>query len=446
MRIGVDVDGVLTYLLRYQLKYGKKYFKNCKKINENEIDIEGIFGCTHKEREKFWIKYIWKYCLSEPARENAAATLRKLKEEGHEIYIITGRAHTTEKGITGWLFRKMLIYWLKKEGIPYDKIIFCSEKNSDIDKRKYCIENKIDVMIDDKVENLLAVKDIVKAICFEDNNNRMLNDDNIEKVRNFNQVYTKIQEICGKKTFVKESIEEISDKTAMGKLKYFAKLKEYYKSLPYDKEKYAKQEKNYLKLCKVALPLFNKKFKPIVFNRELLPKESGVLYVANHNNYYDQFPLISAIGGKVTIHFLTATKMLNLKRGKLYKKTGSISVDRESKNDREAASDEVKKILLNGSNVFIFPEGRTNRGEDFLLEFHPGAIAIAQETGCKIVPMAVNDNYNKNNGPLCVRCGEPFTVSPLDDVIEKTEYLKKIIGELKQENIDYCEKVKKLKK
>ncbi len=446
MRIGVDVDGVLTNLQRYQLKYGKKYFKNCKNLNENEIDIEGIFCCTHKEREKFWTRYIWKYCLSEPARENASATLNKLKEEGHEIYIITSRAHTTEKGITGWLFRKMLIYWLKKERIPYDKIIFCSEKNSDIDKKKYCIENNIDVMIDDKVENLLALKDIVKVICFEDNNNQYFNDVSVPKVKNFNQFYTKIQSICGKETFIKESIEEINNKSEEGKIKYFAKLKEYYKKLPYDKEKYENQEKNYLKLCKIALPVFNKVFKPVVFNRELLPKEDGILYVANHNNYYDQFPIISAIGGKITIHFLTATKMLALKRGKLYVKTGSISIDRENKNDRETASDEVKKILLNNGNVFIFPEGRTNRGEDFLLQFHPGAVAIAKETGCKIVPMAVNDNYDKKDGPLCVRFGEPFTVSPLDDVLVKTEYLKNVIRELKTENIEYCKKVKKMRK
>ena len=85
----------------------------------------------------------------------------------------------------------------------------------------------------------------------------------------------------------------------------------------------------------------------------------------------------------------------------------------------------------------------------FLLDFHPGAVAIAQELGCKIVPIAVNDIYKKKDGELCVRFGEPITVDYNDDVIEKTNELKNIIAELKKENIDYVEekqKIKELKK
>ena len=83
MRIAFDCDGVLTDLENYQLKYGREYFKNIpeNKIDKTEIDIEGIFNCTHAEREKFWTKYIWRYCLKEPPRKNIAATIKKLKDE-----------------------------------------------------------------------------------------------------------------------------------------------------------------------------------------------------------------------------------------------------------------------------------------------------------------------------------------------------------------------------
>ena len=88
MKIGFDVDGVLTDLENYQLKYGKKYFGEDKLVNEDEIDIKEMFNCTKQEREKFWIKYIWKYCFM-PFEEDMGALIRKLKEEGDEIYIIT---------------------------------------------------------------------------------------------------------------------------------------------------------------------------------------------------------------------------------------------------------------------------------------------------------------------------------------------------------------------
>lgn len=446
MNIGVDVDGVLTNLEKFQLEYGKKYFGEDRKIDETQIDIKDIFNCTKEEREKFWIKYIWKYCLTEPARMNSSIVLKKLREQGHKIYIITSRAHVMENNIRGAVFRKMLLYWLDKEEIIYDDITLCHEQNSELDKIEACKKYNIDVMIDDKRENIENLEKIAKVLCFDAKYNQNCVGENIIRVSNYNQVYDAIQRIYNNKYFQKISNKEIEKLTVEEQIKYLKNLKEYYGQLPYDSEKRKKEEKNYMKLCKVAIPIFNSIFKPVVFNRELLPNTNGIIYVANHNNYYDQFPILAALGGERPIHFLTATKMLAFKRGKVYLKTGAISVDRQNKNDRENASEELKKILVNGGNVFIFPEGRTNRKEAFLLEFHPGAVAIAKETGCPIVPIAVNDNYKKDAGDLCVRFGKPMFIDPLDDVIEKTQELKETIGNLKQQNIDYVEKnkIKKL--
>ena len=45
--IGIDIDGVLRNLGQFQLKYGKKYFKNYdeKNIDETKIEIKDIFKC-----------------------------------------------------------------------------------------------------------------------------------------------------------------------------------------------------------------------------------------------------------------------------------------------------------------------------------------------------------------------------------------------------------------
>ena len=101
MNIGIDVDGVLVDMEKYQLKYGKKFFLSRYNINiknPKAYDIQDIFDCTKEEREKFWKKYIWSYCLREPMTANAAETIDALRKAGHKIFIITGRAHTTEKG------------------------------------------------------------------------------------------------------------------------------------------------------------------------------------------------------------------------------------------------------------------------------------------------------------------------------------------------------------
>lgn len=451
LNIGVDVDGVLADIEKYQLKYGKKYFNNVdeKNINYEGFDIKEIFNCTDSEREKFWVKYIWNYCLKEPARKNASIVLRKLHNEGNKIYIITSRAHVTENNIVGEIFRKMLYTWLDNEKIPYDDITLCAEKNSEIDKYTACQKYDIDVMIDDKYENVMCLQEITKVLCFDAKYNQRCVGDNIIRVHSFNEVYDQIKKIENINYFQKLENEKVNNLSTENKIEYYRKLREYYQNLPFDNENNTKLEANYIKLSKFATPIFNTLFSPRVFNRELVPDENGIVFVANHNNYYDQFPIITALGDNRPIHFLTATKMLNMKRGTIYLKTGAVSVDRDDKDDRHDSSIELKKIIANGGNIFIFPEGRTNRGESFLLDFHPGAVAIAQELGCKIVPIAVNDNYKKKDGELCVRFGEPIIIKPTDDVIERTEYLKCIIAKLKQQNIDYVlenQKVKGLKK
>lgn len=445
MKIGVDVDGVLTNLEEYQIKYGKKYFK--KPANETEIDISGIFNVDKVQREKFWLKYIWKYCISEPPKNNSAETIRRLKAEGNEIHIITGRAHTTEKGITGKLFRHMLKRWFKKWDIPYDSITYCKEKGTEADKVKACNDLKIDVLIDDKKENIIEVSKDRKVICIDAKYNQGIEGNNITRVTNFNQVYDAVKRIENINYFEEKTKEDISKMSNKEKRVYFTEVKKYLSNLPFDSKLHDEHEKNYRTAYKVFQPMLKRRFKLKVFNRELVPKDiKGLLFVANHNNYYDQFPIMVALEDSSPIHFLTATKMLKMKRGKPYIATGAISVDRDNPKDRENSSLEIKKLLTHDRNVFIFPEGRTNRKEAFLLDFKPGAMAIARDTGCTVVPVAVNDNYKKEQGDLCVRFGSPFIVKPEDDIILKTAELKKIIGKLKQENIDYVESKKLTKR
>ena len=198
MNIGIDVDGVLVDIEGYQLKYGKEYFlkvHNKSIINPKAFDIEQIFDCSHKEREKFWQKYIWGYCLNEPPFPNAPECISKLHKEGHKIVLITGRAHTIEDNITGKLFRFMLKHWLKKNKFVYDDIIYCSEKESSTDKLKACIDNDIDIMIDDKPENLLALVDKLKVICYPAIWNQDVDNEYFIRVDGWNEVYEYVSKL-----------------------------------------------------------------------------------------------------------------------------------------------------------------------------------------------------------------------------------------------------------
>ncbi len=168
MVYGIDVDGVLTDIWLYQMNKAIPYFKkhNIELKHEKEYDIKDIFECTDKQREKFWSIYIWEYCLRLKMTDGAAETVRILKQKGNQIYIITGRAHTKEKGVVGFIFRKMLKYWLWKNKFVYDKIFYVTEEGSSEEKYNICIQENIDVLVDDKPTNLLPLKDKLKIVCF----------------------------------------------------------------------------------------------------------------------------------------------------------------------------------------------------------------------------------------------------------------------------------------
>lgn len=168
MVYGIDVDGVLTDIWLYQMNKAIPYFKkhNIELKHEKEYDIKDIFECTDKQREKFWSRYIWEYCLRLKMTDGAAETVRILKQKGNQVYIITGRAHTKEKGVVGFIFRMMLKYWLWKNKFIYDKIFYVTEEGSAEEKYNICILENIDVLVDDKPTNLLPLKDKLKIVCF----------------------------------------------------------------------------------------------------------------------------------------------------------------------------------------------------------------------------------------------------------------------------------------
>ena len=189
--LGVDVDGVLVELESYQIEVGAEYFK--KKYGYDVIDPAGfdvmdIFGCSEKERKAFWLRHIWKQIILRPARDEAASVLKSLGNDGHGIFIITGRVYVTQKSFLGWLSRTILTNWFKRNKIPYDEIHYCSEHHSVRDKTIGCEKYGIDVMIEDKAENVMALSKITKVICFDAAYNRNCEGENILRARDWKEV------------------------------------------------------------------------------------------------------------------------------------------------------------------------------------------------------------------------------------------------------------------
>lgn len=189
MRIGIDIDGVLTDIEQWQLDCGGKFFSKLNKsvVNKDGYEITEIFNVSDELDSQFWNEYLYEYVTKEPSRKYASEVIKKLKDSGNEIYIVTARYLTDRNTEDGQRMRKIVIDWLEQENIIYDKIVFAPE-----DKLQICLENNIDVMIEDKVENINKVSSVIPVICFHAGYNKECNGQNIYRAYNWYDIYNLI--------------------------------------------------------------------------------------------------------------------------------------------------------------------------------------------------------------------------------------------------------------
>ena len=197
MRIGIDIDGVLTDVERWQLDYGSKFYY--ERYQKEIVDFEGydtnqIFNVDDKLDEEFWREYFKEYSLNVEVRKFANEVIDKLKQDGHQIYIITARGSFLSHSADVMSIeenQQIVLNWLKNNHINYDKIIFSPEDKLDI-----CKENNIDLMIEDKVDNINKISKIIPVICFHAGYNKVCKNSNIIRCYSWYDIYSKINKLA----------------------------------------------------------------------------------------------------------------------------------------------------------------------------------------------------------------------------------------------------------
>lgn len=188
MKIGIDIDNTLTKvqekLNKAAFDYANSLGKNIKNCNISMKDINND-GDTYRKKFKFNNEEL-KYFLKEiqenitnnaSPRENAKEVIDKLKNDGHQIYIITAR--DSEFHDDPYMYSKN---WLDKNLIYYDKLIVNARNKKDV-----CKKVEIDLFIDDQPNNCLQILNAgIKAIMITDNDD---NFDGIINLKNWNDIY-----------------------------------------------------------------------------------------------------------------------------------------------------------------------------------------------------------------------------------------------------------------
>lgn len=166
-----------------------------------------------------------------------------------------------------------------------------------------------------------------------------------------------------------------------------------------------------------------------IVNKENIPKDGPMVFVGNHKHNYDFISLISAT--KRTVHFLAKKELID-KHGWLFNRLGIIPVDRSSKN-KEAIKMAID-MLNKGEIIGIFPEGTFNKTEYIIKPFKYGAVKIASEAKCPIVPFAIVGEYKLLKKGLKIIFGKPFFVKDKQDLTkENIKLMNEVIRLLKKE-------------
>ncbi len=195
MRIGIDIDGVLTDIEKFELEYGTKwFFERCNKklaINNNCYGSCKKFNITIEEDNTFWNDAIWEY-IKIPARSYASEVIKMLKENGHEIYIVTARVSDVSyaKNMTKEKAEVIVKNWLKDEKIHYDKLIFTTKN-----KIPFILEHNVDIMIDDKPRNILDISKHIPVMNYICSSNKDITGKNIFPVYSWYDIYILIQKM-----------------------------------------------------------------------------------------------------------------------------------------------------------------------------------------------------------------------------------------------------------
>lgn len=153
--------------------------------------------------------------------------------------------------------------------------------------------------------------------------------------------------------------------------------------------------------AKIAQKIVSKAFKYILFisgvkatvkGIENIPKDQAVLYVANHQSYFDillGYSYVPNITGFVAKKSMTKIPFLRI----WMKLVNCLFLDRDNIKEGLKTILQGIEMVKDGISIFIFPEGtRSKTGE--VGHFKEGSLKIAEKSGCPIIPVVINNTSN----------------------------------------------------
>lgn len=146
MRIGVDIDGVISDSYPAWLGELNQYYgKNITVLEDYEMHL--VFDVPYDDMNNFFVQNVERLLnIPHPIR-GAKKGIVSLLQAGHELVYVTARSQEEEE---------LTLRWMRKNGIPYEHILFSGHK-SKVDLVK---QWKIELFIEDYMVNAKAISEL----------------------------------------------------------------------------------------------------------------------------------------------------------------------------------------------------------------------------------------------------------------------------------------------
>ena len=196
MKIGIDIDDTTVVTINSMIKYGKKYSEEVLKTDpvipnlgtiKDRFYLNALFGWTEETKFDFFNMYYKDVLEDCEPLPGAPKIITQLKNQGNEIYFISARITS----IPGCNAEQISIDTMNKYGIPYNKVIIGA-----YDKLDYCLENGIEVFVDDSLEVLEELaKHGIRCYLMTSPVNKELETGNVKRVSTWEEIYNDLQEV-----------------------------------------------------------------------------------------------------------------------------------------------------------------------------------------------------------------------------------------------------------
>lgn len=190
MIIGIDIDNTITHTTEMIMHYAR-IFGEERGLNTvpdlRYYYLEDALGWDKKTAQEFLDHYLNRIYREMQPKDQAIEVIRELKRE-HELILITSRNRQFPR------VEEVTVHWLERNRVLYDRLILNTTSNMHFfSKLAICLENEVEVMIEDHYDLVSEISPVLPVIMFDYPYNRHLSNDNIIRVRHWNEVKNWLQ-------------------------------------------------------------------------------------------------------------------------------------------------------------------------------------------------------------------------------------------------------------